>query len=217
MLSWIQRNALMVLVRKEQALIQEMKPQDIESNLFSYHLQGLIGDGYVTKINRGTYSLTPKGHKLVGAFSTATNTQQENIKTVVILYAKNRDGKYLLFRWSRQPYIDHVTLLHDRMPLGKSLDDGIKSASVDKLGVELPSKYITSTLIKIMHKGELVSHMHALVYDIDIENMAFPYHSRNGTAFLASLIDVEEKMEGLDKLIESIESQSEPKELYLSY
>lgn len=207
----------MVLARSEHASIREMKPEEVESNLFSYHLNGLVGEGYITKTGRGVYTLTPKGHKLIGSFSTATNTQQENIKTVVMLYGKTHDGHYLFFQWSRQPYINRVTLLHDRMPLGKSLENGIQDATFDKLGMELKPRYMTSVLIKITHDGELVSHMNALVYSVNVENIELPYQSRNGKAFLASLEDLDNKMEGLDELVEALSTQSQQKEFYLTY
>lgn len=217
MLSWIAQNALMVLVHKQEASIKDMKPKDMESNLFSYHLQSLITNGYVTKISRGTYNLTSKGHTLAGSFSTVTNSQQENIKTVIMLYAKNHDGQYLFFQWNRQPYINMVTLLHDRMPSGKSLDQGIRDASLDKLGVELPMVYMTTALVKILHEGVLVSHMNALVYKVDIATIHLPYQSRNGTAFLALLKDVDNKMEGMGELIEGLDTQTHPKEFHLMY
>jgi len=85
-MSWIQRYALMVLLRGETARVKDMSPADVPANLFSYHLDGLVTGKYITKSQRGVYVLTTKGLKLAGTFSTATLRPTENIKTVIMLY-----------------------------------------------------------------------------------------------------------------------------------
>lgn len=217
MLSWIQKNALLVLLRKPTANVQEMRPEGVEANLFSYHLEGLQSSGYLEKVGRGAYTLTTKGQRFVGAFSTETNKQHEFIKTVIVLYAQSLDGKYLVFRWSRQPYINQVGLLHDHMALGKSLEDGITGAMQDKLGVVVDSKYVANALVKIKRDGELVTHMNALVYKVPIEGLSLPFESRNGTAFLADLTNTENAMDGLQEILEQIEDLTQPAEYILRY
>ena len=217
MLSWIQRSALLILLRKERATVREMRPVDVEPNLFSYHLEGLQADGYIEKVARGTYRLTTKGQRLVGAFSTATNKQHDFIKTVIVLYAKTPDDRYLVFKWSRQTYIGKVGLLHDHMPLGKSLEAGVASAMQDKLGVLLEPTYMTTVLVKIEHDNELVSHMNSLVYKVPLDDVTLPVTSRNGTAYLAKLSETEDMMDGLGELLRSLEMAAEPAEFTLKY
>jgi len=181
--SWIQQYAMMVLVRHESARVKDLTPRDIPANAFAYHLNGLIAQKLIEKTGRGTYSLTPKGQKVAGHFSTSTNKQTEEIKTVIMYYAKRGD-EYLLFRWSRQPFLGETTLVYDHLALGTSLEDGLKTAREDKLGMaELSLKFRTSILIKIVTEGQLVSHMNALVYELDAAELTLPYVSRNGEAF----------------------------------
>ncbi|MFI5212467.1 MAG: hypothetical protein ACHQTE_00715 [Candidatus Saccharimonadales bacterium] len=188
-MSWIQRYALMVLLRGEVARVKDMCPVDVPANLFSYHLDGLVTGRYISKSQRGVYELTTKGLKLAGTFSTATGRQTENIKTVIMLYAK-LDDRFLLFRWSRQPYLGKTTLLYDRVALGESLDDGIASALSDKLGdPTYPVTFMTASLIKIVHNNELISHMNALIYQVQLLH-TFHHVSRNGEAFFGTANDV---------------------------
>ena len=84
-LSWIQKHVLLVLIRHRTARVKELMPSDIAANLFAYHLDGLVATKLVEKAGRGVYTLTPKGEKFVGSFSTALDRQVENIKTVVML------------------------------------------------------------------------------------------------------------------------------------
>jgi len=214
-LSWIQRHALMILLRKETARVKELLPPDVAANLFSYHLDGLVSAGIIEKAARGSYTLTTKGQKFAGTFSTLTEKRSEEMKTVVMLYGK-KAGKYLLFRWSRQPYIGKVTLLHDRMPFGKTLTEAIYSATTDKLGVDSDLIYRVSALVRIMHNDQQVSHMNALIYEINLDNVTLPFTSRNGEAFLDSL-ENQDAMSGLKGLITHIENQSAAFDVTLEY
>ncbi len=214
-LNWIQRYALNILIRRESARLSELCPPDIANNLFVYHLDGLVKAKYLQKTARGVYKLTATGQKLAGLYSTSTGREADNIKTVIVLYGRTGD-QYLLFRWSRQPYFGKVTLPHDRMPLGKSLQDGISSAINDKLGAEVPVDFKTSCLIRIEHDGELISHMNALVYQVDIQSLELPFVGRNGEAYLGMIDDVD-TMSGLQGLVEAIESSSDPFEIIMTY
>lgn len=213
--SWIQRHALLVLLRTESARVKDLIPPDIAANLFAYHLDGLVVAKVIEKSARGTYRLTTKGQKLAGKFSTATHAQTEEIKTVIMLYAKRGDS-FLLFRWSRQPYMGKITPLYDRVPLGKSLQDGINSALDDKLGRRLPVIYKQSVLIKIMTDGEMISHMNALVYELNLGEAAIPFTGRNGEAILAPL-DYPGMMNGVAEFLRHIEGASPPFESIWNY
>ncbi len=207
-LSWIQRHALFVLLRSESARIKDMTPPDVPANLFSYHLDGLIKMGIIEKAGRGVYRLTAKGLKFAGKFSTATNHMTEEIKTVVMLYGKHED-RYLLFCWSRQPYMGKVTPLYDRVPFAKSLDAGVSSALNDKLGAVRPVTYRGSAIIRIMMEDELISHMNAFIYEVKNLGELLPFTSRNGESSLLP-IDDPRVMEGVREFIEAVEGYRLP-------
>ena len=217
-LSWIQQHVLFVLVRNKVATVKELQPNAIEANLFSYHLNGLVKQGYVEKVARGTYTLTDMGEKYVGALSTSTKRITENIKTVILLWAE-RDGKVLLFRWSRQPYINQVTLPYDRMPIGKKLEDGLLDALNDKLGVsDVSTEYVASALIQIKKADTVISHMNALVYKAETDKLEDGFIARNGLTFwsgdqdtgqMNGVDDFLQKLRAGDRLIESIWSYEE--------
>lgn len=213
--SWIQKHALLVLVRRKSARVRDLMPPDIAANLFSYHLDRLVAKKLIEKTDRGTYTLTTTGHKLAGRFSTATNAQTDEIKTVIMLYAK-RDNMHMLFRWSRQPYIGEVTPLYDRVSFGKTLHDGIASALSDKLETELPVTYKTSALVKIVKDNEIISHMNAYIYEIDSVTLQLPCETRNGIAFFARL-DEAPLMHGVKDFLEKIDHANEPFEAVWRY
>lgn len=198
--SWIQKYALLVLLCQEHACLVELCPTDVAANLFSYHLERLVASGYVQKMSRGSYMLTVKGQKLAGTFSTNTGHQTENIKTVIMFYSKNEQG-YLLFRWSRQPYLGQITPVYDRLAFGNTMEQGLEVAMMDKLGKVVDVKYKTNAVIKITHKGELISHMSAYVYEIDTRQLNLPVSTRNGEAFV---VNVQTMMHGVEEFLGKI-------------
>lgn len=214
-LSWIQKHALMTLMRTDSSRIKDMSPADIPANLFSYHLEGLVAEKLVEKIDRGTYRLTQKGETFAGSISTETNTISKDIKTVVLFYAK-KDDQYLLFKWSRHPYLDRTTLPYDRLAYGTSLADGLKKAMQDKLGQVVEATYIKSVLIKIQKQDTVISHMNAVVYNVDSQDLDPSFTSRNGEAVFGSISSVPH-MQGLDELIRVIENRSAIPEVTLRY
>lgn len=206
--SWIQRHALTVLLRHESARIKDMTPPDVAANLFSYHLDGLIAAKLIEKTARGQYQLTARGQQLAGKFSTLTGKMSEDIKTVVMLYAKVGE-EFLLFRWSRQPYLGKVTPVYSRLAKGGSLKDEIHACMAEKVGAELPYEFIESRLIQIIHKqsGAVISHMNAYIYRVDIGAAALPHSSRNGTAFVAA--KDESMMDGVLEMLQDIGAHTE--------
>lgn len=208
-LSWIQKHALLILIRQREARVKELMPSDIAPNLFAYHLDGLVVAKLIEKHGRGVYQLTAKGEKFIGTFSTALDKQVEAIKTVVMLYAHDGD-RYLLFRWSRQPYLGCVTSLYDHMPRGKSLSEAIQSALHDKIDGDYDVQFMTSALVKVMHEDELVSHMNMLVYRVTIDHALLPVSSRNGEAFFGRLGDTEGLMQGMSEFFGRLQEATEP-------
>lgn len=207
-LSWIQRHTLLILLRTKSARVKDLIPPGVAANLFSYHLDGLVTKKMIEKTSRGTYDLTTKGQKIAGKFSTATNEFTEDIKAVVMLVGKTGD-KQLLFRWSRQPYLGQVTPLYDRVPFGKDLHEGVASVLYDKLGQSVPVEFLTSALVKIIHEDQVISHMNALVYRIDLTGVDVPFTSRNGETLLRS-VDDSQLMSGVSDFLHKIEVSGEP-------
>lgn len=207
----------MVLIRKDKATVKELRPVDVANNLFAYHLESLVKDDYIEKAGRGVYSLTDKGLKLIGSFSTKTSSQQDNLKTVILLFSKNDKGEILLFRWNRQPYMGKVTLPHDRVPFGKTLEDSLHDAMADKVGKVVPAEYVSNVLIRIQHEDELISHMNALVYKIDADEISLPFSARNGEAFWGGVSHTDGVMEGLEQLVRYIQSSDESREIKLIF
>lgn len=199
-----------MLLRKQEASLKEVRPRDVQANLFAYHFDELVHRRYVEKVDRGKYRLTPEGQRFANTLSSDSGAVVEEIKTVIMLYGKQGD-EYLLFRRSRHPQMNRIGLIPDRIHRDWSLEEALKNALSEKLGSEtIPVTYKKSVLVKIMHEDVIVSHLNALVYEIDMTHpeLRLPYESKNGTAFIGALsrLAVNEVLEGLHHLIRVIES-----------
>lgn len=213
--NWIQRYALVVLLRNKSARVKDLSPPDMPANLFAYHLDALRTAGYIQKTSRGIYELTAEGEAFAGTFSTETLRSVKEVKTVMMFYGKKGE-EYLLFKWSRQPYLGQVTLPYDRLAFEQSLPTGLEKAMKEKLGVSTEAKYKMSVMVKIVHDGMTISHMNALVYEVDVDAVAVPFESRNGELILQKLTDGQ-YMNGLPEFIGVIERGEAVAEVELSY
>lgn len=219
MMSWIEKHAFAVLLRQEAASIKDMRPVDVPANQFSYHLNNLIQQKYLQKIERGKYTLTPLGLQFAGKLSTETNEQRDNMKTVIVLYGKTDDGRVSLFEWSRQPYMRTVTLPHDRMAYSDTLEAAVKTACIDKLGKEVDVRYRINAIITVTHQKQVVSRMHGLVYEFNPNDVSYPYVGRNGTLALLNPTECPALMDGVLEFIQHLEAQTDktPLEINLNY
>lgn len=213
---WIERHIIVTLTRQKTARAKDLQPQGVEGNLVAHYLGRLLRTNIVERESRGVYSLTNDGERLAGTFSTLTSRQAENIKSCVLLYAKNKDGKYLLFRWSRQPYYGKLGFLVDRMAFGDDLGEALEKAMKEKVGQVVSSSYVSQGFIKIKREDSLISHMHVIAYELELGETDLPFVSRNGCAQFVALDD-KDVMTGLPQLVELLDAKVQLFDAALSY
>jgi len=215
-MSWIERHILLELTRRGALRAHDLAPLDVEQNLLTHYLQKLIIAGFVQKIRRGVYDLTLQGEKLVGTFSISTGKVVDTLKTCILLYGKTTDDKYLLFQWKRQPYLGKTSFLTSRMQFGQSIDAALHHALDRKLGMQVPARYMAQGAIMIKKDQQLISHMHVVVFEVALPEIAFPYASRNGIAVLQKATG-DEVMQGIAHALEAIKTSSTYFDVTLSY
>jgi ADP-ribose pyrophosphatase YjhB (NUDIX family) len=117
---WIQRHILKQLTTSESCRYIDLKPENVDGNLFMYHLNQLMNDGYVIKKEK-LYSLTKEGKRYVGGLSVSTGKETRLPRVFAMLFCKTENDGILLYRWSRQPYFNHVSLPFSRILYGQSV------------------------------------------------------------------------------------------------
>ena len=117
----IQKFIVDVLMYKKLARFRDLRPPKIDTNLFTYHLNALVKQGMVNKVEGG-YALSPLGLSYVDRVSSEDKKIRTQPKIISMLVVQNSDGDILLQRRTKQPYIDTWTL-----PYGKIHIDDIST------------------------------------------------------------------------------------------
>jgi len=154
-LSWIQYHILLELTQHARRRYSQLRPADVEGNLFMYHLNGLMKENLVEKTDHA-YRLSAKGLQFAGTLSLKTGKTRQQPKILTAIIAKNREGHYLFSRWHRQPNIDLVSFPHGMLHYGEKLADMAARELAEKAGLQAA----------LMHRGEVyIRGVHGKVID----------------------------------------------------
>lgn len=123
----IRKHIVRILAHRKWARFRDMKPRNIESNLYNYHLKELIKEGYVEHNPTKGYRLSPVGLRFVDHVSFDSFTPRWQPKILTKLVSINQSDQVLLWPKYKQPFIDKWSL-----PSGKvhfddvSLEEAMK-------------------------------------------------------------------------------------------
>lgn len=99
-----QTSILRELLFKPAAVFSDLqKSTSLSSDHFNFHIARLVDIGYVNKIGRGKYSLTPRGKEYANKLDTDRNEIERQPKSGVILAVK-RGNKFLFQERLKHPY-----------------------------------------------------------------------------------------------------------------
>src|SRR5438874_5275120 len=117
----LQQHILQQLIHNSRLRYAQLKPTDVEGNLFMYHLRQVMSEGWVCKAGDGAYELSPVGQAYVERLSLKTLTPRAQPRIVTLMVCQNEDSEYLLFRRKRQPLIGMVGFPYGKLHLGESI------------------------------------------------------------------------------------------------
>jgi len=185
----IQKHILGVLLHREYARFRDLRPSNVDTNLYSYHLKKLLKRNYVLKTSKG-YTLGLPGMVYVDRINTSTIkvTPQPKIITMSVIFNKN--GDVIMYEKLRQPFIYRWTL-----PLGKlhnndsSLERAAQREVYEKTGVaHVALRHVGECYIRVVHDEnvELTTLAHVFVgtYDGVINNQEVKWVHSNVLADL---------------------------------
>jgi len=169
----IQKFIIDVLMYKKVARFRDLRPVRVDTNLFTYHLNSLVKQGMVDKVDGG-YALSTIGLSYVDRVSTEKKTIRTQPKIITMLVVQNGEGDILLQHRTKQPYIDTWTLPYGKLHVeDMSAKEAAQREAFEKLGLENQEmEHAGDCYIRVHSKGELVSTTLAHVfrfYKDDIE------------------------------------------------
>jgi 8-oxo-dGTP pyrophosphatase MutT (NUDIX family) len=167
--SWIQYHILIELTRHSLRRYSQLRPKDVEGNLFMYHLKGLLNDGLVEKTD-SQYQLTIKGLQFVGTLSLKTGRTRKQPKILNAIICRNKAGEYLMTRWRRQPNTELVSFPHGMMHYGEAVLDMAAHELSEKANLHADLEYRGDVYVRGHLAGVLDRHM--LVHLFEATNIS---------------------------------------------
>ncbi len=169
----IQKFIIDVLMYQKIARFRDLRPPRVDTNLFSYHLNSLVKQGMVEKVEGG-YSLSKDGLSYVDRVSAEKKTIRSQPKIITMLIIQNGHGDILLQRRTKQPYIDTWTLPYGKLHIeDASVKEAAQREVFEKLGIKNQAvEHAGDCYIRVRADGELLSTTMAHIfrfYKDDIE------------------------------------------------
>lgn len=129
-------------------------------------------NGLVQKDEAG-YSLSTTGLAYVDRVSTTSHTVRSQPKIVTMLLVQNSEGKVLVQRRSKQPYIDTWTLPYGKLHIeDTTLEIAAAREAHEKLDVESASmRHVGDSYIRVMVNGEILSTTLAHIFRFETDDI----------------------------------------------
>ena len=159
MVHHIQKAILDTLATSNSCRYAEIKPAELDGNVFGYHLKQVIAAKLVHKDDDGNYSLTPLGRDYIVNRYEDPLTQAHSIILIVI----RRGNQWLMRKRLVQPLIGHIGFVHGEPIAGEPVTHTAQQRLLNKTGITAPLTLFSSGLITQYKDGELASYSHALI------------------------------------------------------
>ena len=162
----VRKHILQVLSYAKWARFRDMKPKNVDSNLYNYHLKALTKEGYVEHVEGKGYRLSPMGLRYVDHLSSNGFNPRWQPKIINMLYVENPNGLVLLWQKHRQPFVGAWTLPNGKMHYeDHSIMEGAsREASYFLAGCKIDLQFAGVAEIYAKISQELVSHVVANIF-----------------------------------------------------
>ena len=122
----IRQHILHALTYVKWGRFRDMRPKNVDSNLYNYHLKALIKDGYVEHNKTKGYRLSPLGLYYAEQTSSENFKMCQKPKIITMSYIENEKREVLLWCQPRQPFINAWALINGKVHYE---DESIESAA----------------------------------------------------------------------------------------
>ena len=201
MIHHIRKSILDKLATAQSMRYAELKPPNLDGNVFTYHLKGLISEKFVLKNDFGEYSLTQAGKDYIVHRYEESALSAHSIFLIVL----QNESNYLLRRRKVQPLIEYAGFMHGEPKAGENVLVSAKKRLCAKTGIENVKLSIAgSALISQYINSELQSFSSAIIiYGKTNKNIKIESDS-TGINFWSSLGSTEKLLPSCNDIIKMI-------------
>lgn len=157
----IQRQILRDLSKVDFMRFRDLKPSDLDNNVFTYHLKSLVAVGLIQKKTNG-YTLSSSGMTYLDYAAAKRLVPRLQPKLITILVVQT-DDKVALLERKTQPYLGKFMLPSGKMHFGEKFEEHAKREAKEKLGLDVDLKMRGMVNILISKEGIPITHVVASV------------------------------------------------------
>ena len=154
----IQQYVLARLATLGSSRYRDIKPQDVEGNLFAYHLNHLLKENLIDHKDK-LYRLTASGLRYVGQLSSTTEQPRIQPKIVTLIACQNDLGQCLLYKRTKEPFLGLEGFPYGKIHLGETIEQAAKRELKEKTGLSATLAHIGEAYVITYKNKELISHM----------------------------------------------------------
>ncbi len=135
------------------------KALEMKSNLLSYHLDGMVKQGMLTK-EYDDYVLTKNAETMMPIFAQLTG-KEKGVLPVVLMAIMNED-KILLLKRTKRPYQGYWSIPGGKLQLQESIPDCALREAEEETGLKCQFSHIASVIHERVKENEEYKHAFVL-------------------------------------------------------
>jgi 8-oxo-dGTP pyrophosphatase MutT (NUDIX family) len=127
-----------LLFRPQAGYAEMQKQTSLTSDHFNFHIARLVELGFVEKVAKGSYRLTPQGKEYANKLDTDSNTIERQPKSAVLLAIEKTVGgkKHFLFQERRKhPYYGFWGLISGKIRWGETIIQTAERELMEEAGI----------------------------------------------------------------------------------
>ena len=129
-----------LLFRPAAGYAQLQKPTGLSSDHFNFHIKQLVETGYVEKVSRGKYRLTPRGKEYANKLDTDANVIERQPKSAVIL-AIQKGNEWLFQQRLKHPYYEFWGFPSGKIRWGETIIETAARELAEETGLQAEYEY----------------------------------------------------------------------------
>lgn len=166
----IQKFILKQLSTRANCRYRDIKPSEVEGNLFAYHLKSVLDEDLVEKVGN-IYQLTDKGKKLsIKLTSTNWGVREQPVLATMIICRHN--NLLVLAKRVRQPLHELYTFPFGKVHFGESLEQAASRECAEKIGSTLAKlKHLGTAELNIINNKTVIGQYVFIVYEAKVNDL----------------------------------------------
>lgn len=155
----LQRQIVYRLAFVESLRFGELKPDDLDNKLFTYHLKKVVATNLVIKQEDGSYRLTAEGRR-VGKGALERERKYLDRAYSIILIALQKDDDWLLYKRHTHPLIDLYGFMQAKPSADKPVVTSAKITCLSETGLHADFTAHGNGYLRMYRNTELESFIH---------------------------------------------------------